>query len=379
MRVPSLILKYPPMAFATEPNILPANKRFTSATRGASLSSCQERGLPASKAVPAACKYSGEMSYFMTVAAAFAGLRSVDRSVKTNAGFQPSANGGLSTNPTAFTPGIVSTASLMRFCIAGTSSPLYPAMARSVFHQHRVPRLETEIAVQRADNPRTATSEEVTSTAQMAICTTSSRSRTVIRRPAVPADPAFNDLVRIGPQHLAHRNNAEEESAHQRQNQSDCINISRPGSQGHAWEIWVLAATRSASATARRRPTVPASPPISEISTASVNSVRRMRLRLDPSARRRATSRPRSAARAANRLPRLAQAASRIKPASSINAVTNARADGQKCRQQGSGAPVKSSLGRRLWDKSFSSQNPIELRSAAACAGVTPGFRCPIT
>jgi hypothetical protein len=36
--------------------------------------------------------------------------------------------------------------------------------------------------------PRTATSEEVTSTAQMAICAASSRSRNVFRRPNLPDD-----------------------------------------------------------------------------------------------------------------------------------------------------------------------------------------------
>ena len=67
-------------------------------------------------------------------------------------------------------------------------------------------------------------------------------------------------------------------------------------------------------------------PPTSAISTASVNTCRRMRVRLDPSASRRATSRDRSAARAANRLPRLAHAASRINPANNNNPVRNARA-----------------------------------------------------
>jgi hypothetical protein len=71
-------------------------------------------------------------------------------------------------------------------------------------------------------------------------------------------------------------------------------------------------------------PNNPSAPPTSEISTDSLNTCRRMRLQLDPSASRKATSRERSAARAANRLPRLAQAASRIKAASNINPVTNA-------------------------------------------------------
>ena len=38
-------------------------------------------------------------------------------------------------------------------------------------------------------SPRTATSEEVTSTAQIAICTTSNKSRTLIRRRTVAVEP----------------------------------------------------------------------------------------------------------------------------------------------------------------------------------------------
>src|SRR6516162_5848827 len=72
-------------------------------------------------------------------------------------------------------------------------------------------------------------------------------------------------------------------------------------------------------------PISPATPPASESSTDSVNSWRKMRLRLEPRARRKATSRERSAARAANRLPRLAQAANSIKPERSINPVRKAR------------------------------------------------------
>ncbi len=72
-------------------------------------------------------------------------------------------------------------------------------------------------------------------------------------------------------------------------------------------------------------PKSPTAPPTKEISTASVNNCRRMRVRLAPSASRKATSRERSAARAANRLPRLAHAASKIKPARIINPAMNAR------------------------------------------------------
>ena len=45
-----------PTVFVAEPRILRANCRFTTATRGELLSSCQERVLPDNKAVPAAWK-----------------------------------------------------------------------------------------------------------------------------------------------------------------------------------------------------------------------------------------------------------------------------------------------------------------------------------
>ena len=49
--VPSSILKYLPSAPGTEPKTLRANNWLTTATRGAFLSSCQERALPASNDV----------------------------------------------------------------------------------------------------------------------------------------------------------------------------------------------------------------------------------------------------------------------------------------------------------------------------------------
>ena len=76
-----------------------------------------------------------------------------------------------------------------------------------------------------AASPRTATIDEVTSTAQIAICTTSNMSRTVIRRPASPIDPSLHHLVRIRAQHLSHRHRAEQKPAHQRQQQCDPIDI----------------------------------------------------------------------------------------------------------------------------------------------------------
>ena len=126
-------------------------------------------------------------------------------------------------------------------------------------------------------------------------------------------------------------------------------------------------------------PHSPTAPPISEISRDSVNSCRRMCMRRAPSASRRATSRERSAARAANRLPRLAHAANTINPASSINPVTNA------CMGRPKKSPPRPGRANTkvIWPSSLgyvlSRMEPIEFRSAIACAGVTPSFRCPIT
>src|SRR6267154_4697259 len=95
------------------------------ATRGAFLSSCDVKFLPANKGVPAARRYSGEMLNVTAVAATCDGLRSVVLSVKTfDSAQQAPCNGGTLTSPTELTPGIDAIASRMRLCIVGTPSPL---------------------------------------------------------------------------------------------------------------------------------------------------------------------------------------------------------------------------------------------------------------
>ncbi len=95
------------------------------ATGGAFLSSCHVKVLPKSNAVPAAWKYSGDMLNVKASAAAFDGFRSVVLSLKTCAPLSPPlTNGAQSIKPTDFTPGMDATASIMRFCISGTASPL---------------------------------------------------------------------------------------------------------------------------------------------------------------------------------------------------------------------------------------------------------------
>src|SRR5580700_1922308 len=124
-RDPSSILKNPPIAFAGDPKILLANAQFTTATRGALLSSCQLNVRPESKAVRAAWKYSGDILKRNDTAAALDGLRSAVSPVKTSASaYAPLISGAQSIKPTDSTPGVVRMAATMRFCITSNLSPL---------------------------------------------------------------------------------------------------------------------------------------------------------------------------------------------------------------------------------------------------------------
>src|SRR5579864_1434315 len=181
-RVPFHILKYRPTAFAGEPSTLRANVWLTTPTRGALLSSCQVKALPASNGACAAEKNSGDIWYVMGEAATFEGLRSVVSSVKAEALELPQpANGGQFAIPTAVTPGIDCNDSIMRFCIAGTASSLYPAISKSVSTSVTPCGSKPKLLCSERTNPRTATIDEVTSRAQIAICKLSSASRKVMR------------------------------------------------------------------------------------------------------------------------------------------------------------------------------------------------------
>jgi hypothetical protein len=83
----------------------------------------------------------------------------------------------------------------MRLCMAGTRSPVYPAILRSVFTNIAFRGSNPKLLCIDCISPRTATSEDVTSTAQMETCITSSTSRAFTRRPELPAitpaDPAL--------------------------------------------------------------------------------------------------------------------------------------------------------------------------------------------
>src|ERR1700728_3099047 len=173
-------------------------------------------------------------------------------------------------------------------------------------------------------NPRTATREDVTSTAQIAICTTSSTSRVLIFFPPLVLVPAFTTsygLVRSTCLTGTAPNSSPLNSA-----SSTATTYTCPSGFTARWRAVKLgngchALSARSSATL---PNNPIAPPPSEIRNASVNSPRKIRFLLDPSASRKATSRDRSAARAANRLPRFAHAANRIRPVNNIRPAINA-------------------------------------------------------
>ncbi len=77
----------------------------------------------------------------------------------------------------------------MRFCMTGDRVALVTCHAEIRLTSIALRGSKPKLLCSERASPRTATIEEVTSTAQIAICTTSSRSRSVIRRPIVPVDP----------------------------------------------------------------------------------------------------------------------------------------------------------------------------------------------
>src|SRR5215510_12324477 len=81
-------------------------------------------------------------------------------------------------------------------------------------------------------SPRTATIEEVTSTAQMAICATISTSRTVMRLPTLVMVPDLTISYGFVCSTCLTGTAPKQESAGDRQQQRDSINI-RIGVQGH--------------------------------------------------------------------------------------------------------------------------------------------------
>ena len=90
--------------------------------------------------------------------------------------------------PAAYTPGIRWTDSSARAETAPHSSSLYPALCRSNLASIAPSGENPKLLCSDRTKPRSATSDEVTSTAHTAICTTSSTSRSVSLRHTRAAD-----------------------------------------------------------------------------------------------------------------------------------------------------------------------------------------------
>ena len=213
----------------------------------------------------------------------------------------------------------------MRRCISGVLSPEYPAICRSVSTSILCSGWKPKLLCSDRASPRTATSDDVTSTAQIAICPASNKSRSVNRRMPPTAPPAR--IVCHGSAFITCRTGTIP-------NSSPLTNASANATtyvhaSGFTGTLIGIFGTGSHALSQRRMPMPPSNPttpPASETRIASVSSCRRISPRRDPSAMRSAISFERSAARAANKLPRFAHAASRISPASSIIPAMNARA-----------------------------------------------------
>ena len=164
--------------------------------------------------------------------------------------------------------------------------------------------------------PRTATSEAVTSSVQIAICAPSNRSRRVNRRRCKESiGPLFivcNGLLL----HACRAGTIPNSSALPSVNTKP-VRYTRASTVA-ARCTSAARGHRFSTPSSRSAVISPAAPPISDSITASVSSCLASRHRLDPSAARSASSRLRSAARAANRLARFAQAAASTSNASTV-------------------------------------------------------------
>ena len=199
---------------------------------------------------------------------------------------------------------------------------MFRSLSTSVTFCGTKPKL---LFIERA-SPRTATRDDVTSTAQIAICTTSRKSRTVKRR----SPPTLAAPVRItchGSERITCRTGTMPNSSPlASDNASATAYVLASGFTGTLMGTSGIGCHALSTCRMPTPPASPSAPPTSEISTASVSICRNISPRRDPSASRIAVSLARSALRAANRLPRFAHAASRISPASIIIPAMKARA-----------------------------------------------------
>ena len=186
---------------------------------------------------------------------------------------------------------------------------------------------------------------------------------------------ALHHLRRIGSPDLPCRQQTKQNAAAQRQQNRDSVHpriridtgVDRESAKG------CQRLNPSSSPLANKIPTVP---PSKETRTDSVSSCPSIRPRVDPTARRMANSRLRSAARAEKMLPRLAHAASKTSSASSIMPSRKARTGPPRHLPsvQAYQTRISSSSGAGYC---LASWLAIVFRFSVACCGVTPGFNRP--
>ena len=298
------------------PHIFRAKVWFTIATCGVFSVSCHETSRPPSSRVPAASRYPGDIVNTYGASAALFSLNSVVPGRKTGIPCIPPVNGVRLTVPAAVTPGMRRAAAISS-CFFSTATPAPCPLSPRSKSASTTPCGWIPSGTWRARTmPRTATSEAVTSSVQIAIWAPNNRSRRANRRKCTEfADPPLiicNGLL----SHTCCAGTIPNSSA------LPSVNA-RPARYTRASTIASrctssIGCHRFNTPSSRSALTRPAAPPISDTITASVSSCLTSRPRLDPRATRSASSRPRSAARAANRVARFAHAAARTSSPSRV-------------------------------------------------------------
>ena len=210
----------------------------------------------------------------------------------------PPVKGVRFTVPAAVTPGMLRTASSIACLFSAIESSACSTWLRSISTSIAPCGWKPSGTCSARTMPRTATSEAVTSSVQMAICAPNNRSRRANRRRCMASTGPFfiicNGLLR----HVCRAGTIPNNSA------LPSVNA-RPARYTRASRVTARWPTnggdRFNTPSSRSALPSPAAPPISDTITASVSSCLTSRHRLDPRATRSASSRLRSAARAANR------------------------------------------------------------------------------
>ena len=154
--------------------------------------SCHETSRPLSSRVPAASRYPGDIVNTYGASTELFSLNSVVPGRKIGTPRIPPVKGVRLTVPAAVTPGMLRTASIIAFFFSSATSPACSIWLRSISASIAPCGWKPSGACSVRTMPRTATSEAVTSSVQIAICAPSNRSRRAKRRRRIEsAGPLF--------------------------------------------------------------------------------------------------------------------------------------------------------------------------------------------